>query len=126
MSATNASTPSQSHAAGPLASITTVPEIRVPAAGANAPAAAFIASFDAMNTTEQVARAGKTLTENGAPCYEDTGEAIVTLFFKTVRGASDLSILFAAAADEAATSPDRIADLFILAFHSGHPRDGQG
>ena len=115
MSATNASTPS--HAAGPLASVTTVPEIRVPAAGANAPAAAFIASFDAMNTTEQVARARKTLTENGAPCYEDTGEAIVTLFFKTVRGASDLSTLFAAAAEEA-TSPSAMVDLFILAFQT--------
>ena len=118
MSATHAST-TTTHAADPMANVATVPvSDTVPAAGAKAPASAFIASLDAMNTTEQGARAGKTLTENGAPCYEDTGEAIVTLFFKTVRGASDLSILFAAAADEAATSPDRIADLFILAFHT--------
>ena len=117
MSATHAST-TTTHAAGPMANVATGPvSDTVPAAGAKAPASAFIASLDAMNTTEQGAHAGKTLTENGAPCYEDTGEAIVTLFFKTVRGASDLSTLFAAAAEEA-TSPSAMVDLFILAFQT--------
>ena len=115
MSATNATTTTTTHAAGPMANVTT--EFSVPAAGTTVPASAFIASLDAMNTTEQGAHAGKTLTENGAPCYEDTGEAIVTLFFKTVRGASNLSTLFAAAAEEA-TSPSAMVDLFILAFQT--------
>ena len=63
---TNATTTTTTHAAGPMANVAT--EFSVPAAGTKVPASAFIASLDAMNTTEQGAHAGKTLTENGAPC----------------------------------------------------------
>ena len=74
----------------------------------------FIASCDAMN------KPSKTLTENGAPCLADAGDACVTLFFKTVRDLSSeaLEELFAAAVAESSDKPELIADLFVLAFHT--------
>ena len=74
----------------------------------------FIASCDAMN------KPSKTLTENGAPCLADAGDACVTLFFKTARDLSSeaLEELFAAAVAESSDKPELIADLFVLAFHT--------
>jgi len=59
----------------------------------------------------------RTVTENGAPCVSDRGlgDATLALFVKLVRGLSDDTLyqLFQSARAEA-TTPEAIADLFVL------------
>ena len=80
---------------------------------------AFVAAMDT--------QISKISTENGAPCLDKTGTALVDLFFKTVRDldAASLESLFRAALKEAVT-PEAKADLVVLAFQTRYCRGGKG
>jgi len=79
----------------------------------------FLSAMDAQQATMGAAPPDKRLGENGSAEFSaaGVGDALVSLFFKLVRGCPDVKELYEAAAKEAST-PTAMADLVVLAFQT--------